>query len=229
MFLFIVQIYTLQVCNNPFENFAPGLYFQDNNNKSINCVTESNTQQNQTQSTTPSTNSATQTYPHVNTSNQNTSQPVYQPVQFPNQVNTPMSNISPMYTQPPAGVTFTAQCDNSAETDKFKACVQNAIKSLKSIIANCKRTLGDDAPECCVDDKCLDSIKKKSSKKSESIKEDSLKEFLTFLKKEIECKEKKHKHKRRRDDYREKSYDDHRKSSDRESKCKDPCEKSDEC
>eukprot|EP00866_Antonospora_locustae_P001804 jgi/Antlo1/1804/12 len=124
------------------------------------------------------------------------------PVQFvpsiqPIQPNTPPpSPISPAYLQAPESRSFTAPtCDNSLERKQFAQCVKDALSTFKNVIENCKRVLGEDAKECCVDDRCLDSLKKKKERcMSEAIEQalsrrkDTLSEFLDFLKKEIETR-----------------------------------------
>ncbi|ELQ74687.1 hypothetical protein THOM_2374 [Trachipleistophora hominis] len=53
---------------------------------------------------------------------------------------------------------FVSPCDNTDDEDMFKECIKKALKSLRSIINNCKKTLGN-VEICCIDDKCLESLK----------------------------------------------------------------------
>lgn len=46
-------------------------------------------------------------------------------------------------------------CDNTAEREAFKKCVSDALRSLKNILENCKRELGENAQECNLSDDCL--------------------------------------------------------------------------
>lgn len=104
--------------------------------------------------------------------------------------------MSPAYLQAPENRSFTApSCDNSLERKQFAQCVKDALSTFKNVIENCKRVLGEDAKECCVDDKCLDSLKKKKERcmsdaieQALSKRKDTLSEFLDFLKKEIETR-----------------------------------------
>lgn len=104
--------------------------------------------------------------------------------------------MSPAYLQAPENRSFTApSCDNSLERKQFAQCVKDALSTFKNVIENCKRVLGEDAKECCVDDKCLDSLKKKKERcmsdaieQALSRRKDTLSEFLDFLKKEIETR-----------------------------------------
>lgn len=238
MFFYMSILFASQPCTNIFDRYAPGLYIPDNT-KSIDCSPKTNEQPN-LQPITQSQVGAPQQYSQPNTFQ---SQGNYQqtPMQFPTQTNTSMSMISPMYTQAPGNNVFTSPCDNSMETEKFKNCVQNSIKSLKGILANCRKTLGEDAPECCIDDKCLETLKKRKEKCNEELVErvidrkgDSLQEFLNFLRKEIESKESRRPKSRgrRRRDYRDDDRDrypndrgdNYGRSERKTDKCKDPCE-----
>ncbi|KAF7675376.1 hypothetical protein TCON_2708 [Astathelohania contejeani] len=66
---------------------------------------------------------------------------------------------SPVYFQPPGNKQFANKCDDSYEGDEFKKCVADALKNLRNLLKNCRKALGPDAPECCIDNKCLDSLK----------------------------------------------------------------------
>lgn len=142
--------------------------------------------------------------------NCNAQQPVAQYPQISNNSYYPPQNTNyapPSYVmQTPNGNLPANTCDNSLEREKFKECVANALKSLRAIIENCRKTLGENAPECKIDDKCLDALKSKPNVNNDRRVNDdrrssfprmndndgSLDEFIVFLEKKMRkaCKEK---------------------------------------
>ncbi|KAM0672346.1 hypothetical protein CWI42_010970 [Ordospora colligata] len=67
--------------------------------------------------------------------------------------------MSPMAFQPPGNIQYASTCDSlTNQNEQFKRCVTNQIKDVKAVVDNCKKVLGEDAKECCVDDSCLDVI-----------------------------------------------------------------------
>lgn len=89
-------------------------------------------------------------YPQTNSSYQLSSVPQ---AQMP--LNSPL-NVNAL--QPINDKKFANPCDNTDDEDMFKECIKKALKSLRSIINNCKKTLGN-VEVCCIDDKCLESLK----------------------------------------------------------------------
>lgn len=66
--------------------------------------------------------------------------------------------ISPMILQPPGNIQYANMCDPSERKELFKKCLADQLSRLKNVIENCKKALGEDAKECCVDNRCLDAI-----------------------------------------------------------------------
>lgn len=72
-------------------------------------------------------------------------------------------SMSPMLLQPPGNMQYANGCDPSAKKEQFKKCLADQLDKLKNVLDNCKKTLGEDAKECCVDKKCLETINGNSS------------------------------------------------------------------
>lgn len=118
----------------------------------------------------------------------------------PTQVNT-QSTLSPLYTQPLGSQAVTgSSCDSAAGKEKYSECIKNALSTFRKLIESCKNTLGKESSECCVNEECLENIKKKNiSDVIEAVlarkrapapvseKRDTLSEFLEFLRNQIEA------------------------------------------
>lgn len=118
-------------------------------------------------------------------------QPPQQPPYYAPPQQTSM--VSPVYTQPPANRNFVGPCDDSKDSREkalYKNCIKNTLKNLRKMLENCKKMFGDDAPECCINEECLESLKSKKSKKRQAddaeCKKGPLMDFLNYFKKEIE-------------------------------------------
>lgn len=162
-------------------NLTPGMFFP--NNKNVQPISLQNSTVYQ-----PFSSAAVQSQPIQNaqSSNSGNSMP-YLPSQYYSPNNTLPNSISASMMQPPNGNMLANQCDNSLERDKFKQCLANALKSLRSILENCKKNLGENAKECCINDECLDSLKGNTSEKNDAKKNNEfastefLERFLQFL------------------------------------------------
>lgn len=71
--------------------------------------------------------------------------------------------MSPIALQPPGNVQYANVCDLSEKKEQFKKCLTDQLSKFKNILENCRKTLGEDAKECCIDEKCLDLIRGKDS------------------------------------------------------------------
>jgi hypothetical protein len=159
-------------------------------------------------------------------------------IMMPMPMNAVSNNVSPAFTQPPNGQSFSSQCDDSMERKKLKDCLKNALSTLKNIMAKCKKVLGDDAPECCINTSCIDSLKNgsNSSNKKCSPGTENIKELLEIFQnglKSMDSKKhtkKKHRHKKHskgknhKNDCLEGSCESKKKNSSNSDECRDPCD-----
>lgn len=153
-------------------NLTPGMFFPNSNNNQAsinndNCIPTSNQNSQGSQIVMNSSGQLIST-PNQLVNSQTTPVGSNQNIYQPNQLYYPQNNgmISPYTTQPPNNNTFANPCDDSLERDKFKQCVATALKSLRAILENCRKTLGENAKECCLSDQCLESLQSSSSKEN---------------------------------------------------------------
>lgn len=106
-------------------------------------------------------------------------------IPYPSQFNTPPSaGMSPYLLQYPSISRYVNPCDNTLERKQFENCVKNALNTLNSTVRNCRRTLGNDAPECCIEEECIKSILKNNNAYDKE-KKNGTEDFLKYLKREI--------------------------------------------
>ncbi|TBU04425.1 hypothetical protein CWI36_0113p0060 [Hamiltosporidium magnivora] len=196
-------------------------------------------------STTPVSHSSVPQYPSVpqySSMPQYPSMPQYSSLPYPMaSLNTNMqpssqfNTLSPTMTQPLCKEKdYSSMCDNTSERDKFKKCVSDALRKLRSVIDNCKKTLGD-VSECCINEECLESLKTK--KKEEC--NDSLGSFISFLKKKLNRIERKKSFKKKSkrgrfgkeseesgftSDYESDRSEGYKEKKEKKKECEDPCE-----
>ncbi|KAM0676195.1 hypothetical protein GVAV_000158 [Gurleya vavrai] len=154
-------------------NLTPGLFFPNNNN-----TTQESNNQGNTNNQYPMTNQTYSTNPNGNSI-------------YPNQQNTNSNN----YLQPNNNYSnsnlnsYALTCDNSLDREKFKKCIADALRTLRNILENCRKTLGHDAKECQINQECLDELmgnNQKSKEKDLHENKDTLSEFLEFLERKLE-------------------------------------------
>ncbi|AFM97718.1 hypothetical protein EHEL_010950 [Encephalitozoon hellem ATCC 50504] len=66
--------------------------------------------------------------------------------------------MSPMALQPPGNSQYANACDMSEKKEQLKKCLADQLGKFKNILENCRKTLGENAKECCIDQKCLDLL-----------------------------------------------------------------------
>ncbi|ADM10960.1 uncharacterized protein Eint_010980 [Encephalitozoon intestinalis ATCC 50506] len=66
--------------------------------------------------------------------------------------------ISPLALQPPGNIQYANVCDMSEKKEQLKKCLSEQLEKFKNILENCRKTLGENAKECCIDQKCLDVL-----------------------------------------------------------------------
>lgn len=210
--LYLRGISTSDICSNGnFTmndlNLTPGIFFPGSGDRQQNTTNQSQTPGSSTTTTsnTPSTNNI----PFTQSSNQpQQAFPQYQaPAQGQNGSTFPVMNGGTYMTpsqimQTPNGSMPANSCDHSWEGDKFRECITQALKSLRGILRNCHKTLGENAPECRIDEECLESLANMSGNGSKKDDLDdrrgggsrhrsggngeSLDDFIEFLEKRME-------------------------------------------
>lgn len=66
--------------------------------------------------------------------------------------------MTPMALQPPGNAQYANVCDMSEKKEQLKKCLADQLGKFKNILENCRKTLGENAKECCIDQKCLDLL-----------------------------------------------------------------------
>ncbi len=67
--------------------------------------------------------------------------------------------MAPVAFQPPGNIQYASTCEYlNNQNEQFKKCMESQIKDFKAVIENCRKMLGENAKECCVDDGCLNVI-----------------------------------------------------------------------
>ncbi|CAD24978.1 hypothetical protein [Encephalitozoon cuniculi GB-M1] len=66
--------------------------------------------------------------------------------------------MSPITLQPPGSTQYANTCDLSEKKEQFKKCLSDQLGKFKNILENCRKALGENAKECCIDEKCLDLL-----------------------------------------------------------------------